>query len=468
LPDFLFPEFAMLDIDSLFPAMPAPLRTAFAEAPKGVLQVMAKLNESEPLAASDSRFVESAVARSSKFRQKLFSKLGYDPVSGDFVPPEQGKHLLFYGHVGCGKSTELRHLCTELHGPQRYWVVQVDLIKMLDPNNVRYCDVWLAVAQRIIEEAAKNPQIKIADVALQRLFNWFKEIIKTNENVRELAGELKTEVEAGYQIPLIAKLLTKFTASFKMGNTHREMVREVVNNNYGEFIGALNQVLASLCGELRRTHNGYLPLVWIDGCDRFRGDDWRRFFLDEGNQITQANCVTIYTAPLALKHHGRPLAQFDFLVLPMVKLQDFDTRAKLDAAYQMMREFLLKRCHFSMFADVATLDQLIFYSGGNLRDALRLLRLCCESVEQLPINGQTVEDAACQLASEFRSWLTVAQYAALAECDLNLNMGQGEIINQLIEQGVLMEYNTGAWRQAHPVLHKLKPFITALAQRQPV
>ncbi len=456
----------MLDIDTLFPAMPAILRSAFSAAPQGVLQVMAKLNESEPLPASDRRFVESAQARSSKFRQKLFSKLGYNPATSEFVPPEQGKHLLFYGHVGCGKSTEMRHLCTALHGAQRYWVVQVDLIKMIDPNNVRYCDVWLAVAQRILEEAEKNHTIKIADVALQRLFNWFKEIIKTDENVREVAGELKSEVELGYQIPLVAKLLSKFTASFKMGNTHREMVREVVNNNYGEFIGALNQVLLSLGSELQRTNSGCLPLVWIDGCDRFRGDDWRRFFLDEGNQITQANCVTIYTAPLALKHHGRPLAQFDFLVLPMVKLQDFDTRDKLETAYQMMREFLLKRCHFSMFADMATLDQLIFYSGGNLRDALRLLRLCCESVEQLPIDGATVEDAAYQLASEFRSWLTVEHYAVLAECDLHLNMGQGEVINQLIEEGVLLEYNTGAWRQAHPVLHKLTPYLAAMAQRQ--
>lgn len=457
----------MLDIELLFPPLSATLRTAFDIAPRGILQVMAKLNESEPLAASDSRFVDSAAARSSPFRKKLFLKLGYDLESGNFLPPEQGsKHLLFYGHVGCGKSTELRHLCTELKNPERYWVVQVDLLKMLDPNNVRYCDVWLAVAQRLLEEAEKTPEIKIADVALKRLFNWFKEIIKTNEYVREVAAELKTEVEAGYQIPLLASLLTKFTASFRLGNTRREVVREVVNNNFGEFIGALNQVLISLEAELKRTGNGKLPLVWIDGCDRFRGDDWRRFFIDEGNQITQAKCVTIYTAPLALKHHGRPLAQFDSVVLPMVKLQDFDSRAKLEPAYRMMREFLLKRCHFSMFDDVVTLDKLIAYSGGNLRDALRLLRLCCESVDQLPMTSQTVEDAAYQLAAEFRGWLTVEHYGLLAECDLNPNMGQGDVINQLIEQGVLLEYNTGAWRQAHPVLHKLKPFLAALELRR--
>lgn len=452
----------MLDLDTLFPAIAENLRTACDQAPKGILKVMARLNESEPLAASDPRFVESAKARSAPFRRSLFLKLGYDPDAGEFLPPEQGKHLLFYGHIGCGKSTEMRHLCADLHAPQRYWVVQVDLLKFLDPSNVRYCDVWLAVAQRILEEAANVPDLKIADIALQRLYNWFKEIIKINEDVREMAGELKSEVELGYQIPLVAKLLSKFTASFKMGNTKRETVREVVNNNYGEFISALNQVLASLCEELRRTRTAVQPLVWIDGCDRFRGEDWRRFFIDEGNQLTQANCVTIYTAPLALKHNGRPLAQFDSLVLPMVKLQDFDSGDRLLHAWQMMREFILKRCHHSMFADLATLDQLIFYSGGNLRDALRLLRLCCETVESTPFTLQTVEDAAYQLAGEFRNWLTVEHYEVLANCDLNLNMGQGEAINKLVEEGALLEYNTGSWRQAHPVLHKLKPFQAAL------
>jgi YD repeat-containing protein len=91
---------------------------------------------------------------------------------------------------------------------------------------------------------------------------------------------------------------------------------------------------------------------------------------------------------------------------------------------------------------------------------------CCESVDQLPMTSQTVEDAAYQLAAEFRGWLTVEHYGLLAECDLNPNMGQGDVINQLIEQGVLLEYNTGAWRQAHPVLHKLKPFLAALELRR--
>jgi putative ABC transport system ATP-binding protein len=50
-------------------------------------------------------------------------------------PPRQ-KHVLFFGHTGSGKTTELLHYATQLAGPGRFCVVQLDITKDLDRNNL--------------------------------------------------------------------------------------------------------------------------------------------------------------------------------------------------------------------------------------------------------------------------------------------------------------------------------------------
>ncbi|WP_338846020.1 hypothetical protein V8J88_19990 [Massilia sp. W12] len=452
----------MLQIDELFPQLNEETRATLEAAPRNEAVVLYHLHDLGPLEAGDRLYVDSKAARSDAFSNEFLRKLGYFPEQQPpmFLPPKNGKHLLFFGHVGCGKSTELRRLSAQLQAQDRYWVTHVDLLKLIDPNNVRYCDVWLAATQALLKHL-EDEHIKIEEAGAKRLYNWFTQTVLTHEKVSELSAELKTEIEAGYSFPLLGKLVAKFTSAFKLANTKRETIREVVNNSYGEFIGALNQLLAAITDGLQRSGKGQLPLLVIDGPDRFRGDDWRRFFQDEGIQVTQAQCVTIYTAPLALKHNGRPLAQFDAVILPMVKLRDFDDGHALPAAYDMMRLMLLKRAHYSMFADLQSLDDVIDYSGGNVRDALKLLRICCEIVERLPFDRATVEKAATKLAAEFRHWLKIEHYQILAQSDLLLNQGHSDDINYLIEEGALLEYNTGSWRQAHPVLRLLHPFKLA-------
>ncbi len=453
----------MLDVNQLFPGMSPDVLATLEAAPKDEDIVMAGNDFLTPLAADDKRYVDTTAARNDKFKKHFLRTLGYNPDKGSFTPKANGQHMLFFGHVGCGKSTELKHFCEELHHPGRYWVVRVDLLDILDPHNVRYCDVWLAVAQALLQQLQKD-DIKVDDFAFSRLSNWFHQRVLTHEKMREFSADLKTEVKAGFSLPALVSLFASFTSALRLANTRRETIREVINNSYGEFIGALNQLFAAVKGQLIHFYKGQQILVVIDGPDRFRGEDWKRFFVDDGIQLTQAECATVYTAPLALLHHGLLLPHFDHVVLPMVKLIDFDTRQKQEVAYSAMRLILLKRCHYSLFDSKETLDTLIDYSGGNVRDALRLLNYTCREADSTPFDLATVQAAANKLAADYRNWLLKEDYPLLAEEDLHAtNAGNSEAISRLIEQGALLQYNGGNWRQAHPAI-KLLSAYTAAAQ----
>ena len=456
----------MLDIHSLFPQAEPSLTEALEQSPRSLLAVNARLDYNRPLSETDSRYVDTAKARADRFRKHFFTTFGYDVASGQFEPQpvNKRKHVLFFGHVGCGKSTELARLCSELDHPQRFWVVRVNVVDILDAGNADYSDIWLAVAQQLMKRL-QDDRLAIEPIALNRMENWFNERILTDEKINEFSADIKTEAEAGGGIPFIGKLLARFTASIKSGGSRRDVVRSVVKNTFGEFIAALDLLITDATTAVKKSAKGQQILFMIDGADRFRSDDWKRVFVDDANQMTMARCVAVYTVPMALKSSGHRLDLFDSLVLPMIKLHAFDASAdRRPEAYEAMRTMLLKRCHHSLIDAVETLDALIDYSGGHLRDAFRLLSYACVEADQPVLTKVEVDAAARRLAGDYRDWIEAEHYAVLADiAEHPENMGRSDVITRLVDGGALLEYNMGSWRQPHPVVRLLPAYRKAEA-----
>jgi energy-coupling factor transporter ATP-binding protein EcfA2 len=457
----------MINLAELFPNANQELIDTLNAAPATLLGVNNSIDFKDALGPDDPRYVKTANARAEKFEKHFFRTFGYDRANDNFEPPPLNtcKHVLFFGHVGCGKSTELARLSRALHNPQHYWVVNVDLLALLDPHNINYSDVWLAVAQQLVVQLERDG-IQIDAPVLNRLQNWFREQVLTNTQIKDFSAEIKAGVEAGSGIPYLGKLFAKFTAALKTGSTHRDEIRTVVRNTYGEFIGALNQLFAAAAESVRNSQKGQQLLIVIDGPDRFRGEDWRKFFVDDSNQLTQASCVVVYTAPLALKSSGARLDAFESLVLPMIKLVDFDNGVRRQEAYDAMRQILLKRAHFTLFDEIETVDALIDYSGGHLRDALRLLSYACVEADITPLQRVDIDAAAKRLAGDYRSWIEQGEpYTVLAMATIEPdNIGCSETITKLVEGGALLEYNSGSWRQPHPVVKLLPGYNRAMQQ----
>lgn len=458
-----FTRIDMIDPTQLFLGASPELLATLEDAPRTLMGVNNAIDFKDSLSADDPRYVKTSRARDESFEKLFYRTFGYDTISQSFeAPPRTGKHVLFFGHVGCGKSTELARLSKVLHSPDRYWVVNVDLLSLLDPSNVNYSDVWLAVAQQLVSQLEQNA-IRIDPRISGRLENWFNEQVLSNEQIRDFSAEVKAGVEMGGGIPYLSKLFAKFTAAIKTGSTHRDVIRTVVRNTYGEFIAALNLLFSAAVDGVIEAQMGHQLLIVIDGPDRFRGDDWRKFFVDESNQLTQASCVVVYTAPMALKSSGARLDTFDSLVLPMIKLRDFDTGVQRPEAYTAMRQVILKRAHHSLFGATETIDALIDFSGGHLRDALRLLSFACVEADAIPLSIDNVNAAATRLAGDYRSWLEQGEsYQILAQAEVQpYNEGCSPAITKLVEGGALLEYNNGSWRHPHPVVKLLQGYSRA-------
>jgi hypothetical protein len=99
---------------------------------------------------------------------------------------------LFTGHIGCGNSTELYRLKSELEA-EKYHVIYFEATDDLDMNNVEVSDIFLAIARRTAQEL--ETLMKQAESRWQGVMQKAKHLLFT---------EIKLDVKTG-EIPGVGK-----------------------------------------------------------------------------------------------------------------------------------------------------------------------------------------------------------------------------------------------------------------------
>jgi hypothetical protein len=428
--------------------------------PSHLLEVLQKIEYEEALPDGDPRYVDSREARGSeKTFTRLARKFGWDPASNAFFAPYE-KHILFFGHIGIGKTTELRRYAGQLNASRRFYVVEVDVLAKLDRNNLQYTEVLMAMAETLLERL-HGDGVALAAEALEPLQHWFGNVVETQTTTKELSAELKTVAEGGGGIPGLMKLLATFTAAFKTGSSQKSEWQRKIRNDFSALAQAFNTLIRRAEAQLAREARAERLLFLIDGTDKMRGEDTQQFFVQDAEQLLAIETLVIYTAPLHLKYDGRLGGKLDAdIVLPMMKLYERDG-GRFEAGWRTMRRLLLLRADGGLFASDAEVDRLVEFSGGHPRELLRLLKLCCELAEDR-IDASVVQTAIQKLAADYRYFLKPADYALLKTIDSNpVDAGNDEQAQELLHRLALLQYNDGTWRRSHPVVRTLEGYGAA-------
>lgn len=436
--------------------------------PTHILEVLQKIEYQEALEQDDPRYVDTREARGSQQTlNRLARKFGLDLSDGRFFPATQ-RHVLFFGHTGSGKTTELRHYAKHLGGPGRYLVVEVDITNELDLHNLQYADTLMAMAKALLESLSKS-EIELAPDALKKLEDWFCERVLGSEEAKEFSAKLESGAKVKGGLPFLIDLFSKFTVAFKTNATYKDSMRRTIRNTFREFAQAFNTLLEQAENALDAANKAKRVLFVVDGTDKLRGEDTRAFFVQDAEQLLAIDAHVIYTAPLSLKYEGNLTSKLDAdLVLPMVKLYERDG-ARCAAGWSAMRAILLKRAGRTLFAGEPEIDSIVEHCGGHPREMLRLLKLCCEFAEGERVDAATVEAAIKQLASEYRRFLEPEDYTLLARIDRDpVHGGNDERTRKLLYDLALLEYNDGSWRRSHPAVRILEGYVRAVKEAQHV
>ncbi|KAM3102703.1 hypothetical protein ACKFKF_03050 [Phormidesmis sp. 146-12] len=325
--------------------------------------------------------------------------------------------IIFSGHRGCGKSTLLAEFSRsplmgdlfELPARGRYFVVLFSIAKVIEMSDVDHINILFAIALNLMVEAEKH-QVEVPKTTQNAIYKWFAE--QTQTDVKELKGEAKVGI------------------------------------NLLEAVSLQLQTNAGVRREIKQKFERILPGFHI-----------------------------IYTIPMATLRDKEILPTIEtetnnqLVSRPVLKLFAKDECRLPNAVpkpevMDILCAILHKRISDRLL-DRQTAEKMIRYSGGVLRELIRIANECCriclrlirrDPTQAIVINEAILEEAVNKLRNDFSLRLGKVDYEILSKVYTELmpdDPTQKEFLDLLHGLHVLEYRNRKTWYDVHPIVVEL-------------
>ncbi len=399
----------------------------------------------QPLGPDDSRYIPI-------YEDPCSS--GDDPVdlmarAIEWTPGESVQ--LLSGFRGAGKSTELARLRRRLED-RGYTVFLCDIEDYINLSvPVDISDFLMAISGAFSDAiavsglAASQPSIQ---TYWGRLSSFLKRI-----KFEDVSAAI--DVDAG---PVSIQANLKNDPSFK------DRLQQHMSGHIGALVKDVRDYLQCCVTHLRANEDSpHEVVLLVDSIEHFRGTlvnasdvqgSVETLFVSHAEKLHLPHIHVVYTVPPYLKvrynNLGALYSPGGVHVLPALKLDD--------AGYDAMKRVAVARGDWQRLLGCRSLlDRLIGYSGGHLRDLLRLLAEVIRRANSLPVTEETVTAAIDQLRTEF---LPIADDDAqwLAEISRTHQTAlpsteQLPVLARFLDTHLTLCYRNGEeWYDVHPLI----------------
>lgn len=367
---------------------------------------------------------------------------------------------LLAGHRGSGKSTELKRLQVKLEsGPEKFFTVFCEILEDIEPNDVDFPDVLIAIIRQMAEQFHKRLEIRLKPGYFKQRWEEIKNLLGSDVDFT------KAELGVG---------LAKFSAAIKSSPNTRLEIRKNLEPRTNSWIDAANDVISDAA--LKLSSKNYVGLVIIvDGLDKMTlrphpevGCSTAEYlFAERHAQLTAFNCHLIYTMPIALAYSCRERDIANLYgcaappVVPMTMIFDATGR-KNKAGFGKFRELIRRRLKKAgakdndVFDNTSTCDKIIEYSGGQPRELITLIRDSIIEAE-LPITLSTIEKVARKARHAYARQLRQEHWAIIEQVRRDHALRRKEendlLYMELLDNRAILQYeNGGEWYGLNPLL----------------
>ncbi len=358
----------------------------------------------------------------------------------DSIGPQK---ILFTGHIGSGKSTELAKLSQQLSA--RFFIVRYSVQSVLNLFDLTYVDVVLSLGLQLIREATKQEQrIRVREDVLKQILQFGKDISRDTE----MGDTSRTELGAELSF-FFGKLAGKLGAEAET----RQIVRERVSHRIGDLLENTD-ILAK---EIKKA-TGREPLVVVEDLDKTALRTAKELFYENATSLLAPPLSVIYTFPTALRHDddvGQIRMSFPSIyVLPNLKVHSRDGERDEDGLV-CLRGILNNRLEEGLIVPEA-LDRLAELSSGIPRELITLSRqasLEARKSRKLCIEVDDVEAAAHRVRMEYQVLLTSKQIDLLRRVHRDKRVENDDDHRALLHNISALEYrNDVVWHDVHPLI----------------
>ncbi|MEZ4827328.1 MAG: hypothetical protein R3C61_13775 [Bacteroidia bacterium] len=381
------------------------------------------------------------------------------------------RQILFSGYRGCGKSTELNRLISEIEG--EFIVVKLNLLKELDPINLNYVEIIILVMEKLFE-AAKIHKIKPRNSFLESIQSWVKS--EEIEKIRTYSTELgvESELSASLDLPWFLSFFSKIRAAASRSTSAKKTIREVVEPRLSDLLNHCNDLIREIKENLEKIEKSGMLLV-IEDMDKLSLEKSEELFFNHSNILTGLQTNVIFTFPIALRHHPKAnvvTANFqENFELPMVKVKD-----KLSKKFEPGQEGLFKlikaRTSAKLFASEKLIYKFIEMSGGCIRDLFRMIIDASDYALNNQRNKIGEEDFRKSMAKMKRNYRNaIADKIENNQVVLSADTYYSVLVNlakdpkkqimdtlpvlDLRQNLCILSYNDEGWCDVHPVVREI-------------
>jgi hypothetical protein len=353
--------------------------------------------------------------------------------------------VLFTGHRGSGKSTELAKLTQALY--EQFFIIHYSIKSILNLFDLKYIDVVLSLGLELIRETTAK-KVKIKKKVLNHVLNFTKEITKETETGIEGQAEIGAELNL-YVVKLSSKLGTE--------DATRTTVRETVSHRLSDLLESIDL----LAREVEKNTKQRI-LVIIEDLDKTDLNTAKELFYEHATSLLAPPVSIIYTFPTALRHDN-DFMQVEMSFPNVYILPNLKTRSrngeKDEAGLARLREILTKRVEVSLFMP-EVLTTLAELSSGIPRELIALgRRACLEAMKsnQPRIDANHVEKAARSKRMDYQVLLTTEQLVLLKQVEQTKRVENNEAHRALLHNLSALEYrnDVGIWHDVHPLIKPL-------------
>jgi hypothetical protein len=359
--------------------------------------------------------------------------------------------LLFMGHMGSGKSTELNRLCEDLE--KQFFIVKVSTRRLVEPTSLTYTDIILIAAISLFSAAVEH---KVVSRAPAQIVEETLKDIQSFMQQRIFGGQVRArldEPEVGFKINAI---VAEFEMRYRNEPTTRDQIRGRMADHLSEVIQKIDGLAA-----LIRANDGRPLLFVFDDTDKPDRERAENIFFDHSATLTDFRASAIYTIPISMCYSVRFNNFRDYFSgryrLPNMTLQTRDG-ARDERGWEIMRTMVSQRMSDALIDENAR-DAIIAATGGLTRGLITLMRFAAVHAAgrgAARIEMADAQHAINELKKDFNAALEEKHYPILAARHADKWLSSDDVIQDLLYMGALLEYENGrTWCDVHPLVLQL-------------
>lgn len=372
------------------------------------------------------------------------------------INKDEPKKVLFMGHRGSGKSTELYRFGEYLKDDFR--IVNFSIRDEADTADLEYVDLIFIILQQLHEQAERDGLVVNEHILKNLDHYWNDQTLIENLKIAKAEVGAESEVKGG----IWGLIRLKVKGVFKVGSETKTVVREHIKPRLTQLLQSANDLIFDITRQYRAM--GKTPLLIIEDLDKLDLAIAETLFLRRKNILTAFNIHLIYTFPIFLHYSGKFSeieAAFDhYELLSMIKVREKSGKP-FETGRETIRKILEKRTELSLFAPDA-LDFVIEKCGGSLRHLFEILQNAVldqrmRDREATILEKLAVENGFRKLRSYFERTITAEDLDTLkavhhsADKKPTAEMKLKDMLNAM----AVIEYNGDRWCAIHPAVEEM-------------